>query len=165
MSSLATQYHPFLFLLLMLCALAELGLGVYLVVAGYEHEYWPSGRYKALLILFLFDAAWTVLFSSAYLLWCVEGGRRFLADVASSVVWLVITTVLWGAAAGLWHNTRTGGDCSGLPAISECRQTLTVEGLGWAQFSLSALTMLSTLAWMQQSRLKRKLDARLGAMV
>ena len=39
-----------------------------------------------------------------------------------------------------------------------CRETLTIEGLGWAQFSLSALTMLSTIAWMQESRWKRRLD-------
>uniref|UniRef100_D8PPV2 MARVEL domain-containing protein n=2 Tax=Schizophyllum commune (strain H4-8 / FGSC 9210) TaxID=578458 RepID=D8PPV2_SCHCM len=157
-TKLSTQYHPFLFLLLMLCAMAELGLGVFLIVTGYEHEYWPSSRYRALLILFLFDAAWTIFFSSAYLLYCLEGGRRLLADIASSVIWLIMTTTLWGAAAGLWHNTRTGGDCTGQPAISECRETLTIEGLGWAQFSLSALTMLSTIAWMQESRWKRRLD-------
>ena len=47
-TKLSTQYHPFLFLLLMLCAMAELGLGVYMIVTGYEHEYWPSSRYRAL---------------------------------------------------------------------------------------------------------------------
>ena len=117
-TKLSTQYHPFLFLLLMLCAMAELGLGVFMIVTGYEHEYWPSSRYKALwvnhyfgirgerlttstrLILFLFDAAWTIFFSSAYLLYCLEGGRRLLADIASSVVWLMMTTTLWVRAGG-----------------------------------------------------------------
>ena len=47
-TKLSAQYHPFLFLLLVLCAMAELGLGVFMIVTGYEHEYWPSSRYKAL---------------------------------------------------------------------------------------------------------------------
>ncbi|KAF5374434.1 hypothetical protein D9615_009041 [Tricholomella constricta] len=111
-------YHPALFTVMACSALAELGLTAFLVSAGNEHNTWPSSRYHALLILFLFNAAWTVLFSTAYLLWFVEGASHLLASIASSVVWLLITSVLWGTAAGVMHNTRTGGNCAGRATIS-----------------------------------------------
>ena len=70
---------------------------------------------------------------------------HFLASVATSVWWLFLTTALWvsrlrveqvagreimlglaqGIATGLFHNTRMGGICDGLPPISRweaCRR-------------------------------------------
>lgn len=110
------SYHPWLFTLITCSALAELGLTAFLVCAGNEHHTWPSPRYHALwvlssglkdlrtdgppfsvvsLILFVFNAAWTTLFSTAYVLWFIDGATHFLANIASSVVWLLLTSVLW----------------------------------------------------------------------
>ena len=47
------------------------------------------------LIMFCFNAAWTVLFSTTYMLWYVDGASHFLANVASSVFWLLATSALW----------------------------------------------------------------------
>ena len=47
------------------------------------------------LILFCFNAAWTTLFSTSYMLWYVDGASHLLANVASSVFWLFATSVLW----------------------------------------------------------------------
>jgi len=47
--------------------------------------------------MFLFNASWTLLFSTAYLLYMVDGTSHVLADVASSVFWLVVTTALWAS--------------------------------------------------------------------
>lgn len=47
------------------------------------------------LILFLFNAVWTVAFSTAYMLWIVDGAVHLLASIASSVIWLLISSVLW----------------------------------------------------------------------
>lgn len=112
-SFIKTNYHPFLFALMTFSALAELGITAFLVSAGNEHNTWPSPRYHSLcvnnfhienilkllfhssLILFLFNAAWTTLFSTAYMLWISYGASHILASVASSVIWLLATTVLW----------------------------------------------------------------------
>lgn len=121
--------------------------------------------------MFCFNAAWTTLFSTTYLLWYVDGTSHFLANVASSVVWLIITSALWvricrkigrnqklirqshqGSAAGIMHNTRTGGDCARRATISRCRQSLTVEALGWTEFGLCALVMLTTCLWVHSNR-------------
>lgn len=38
------------------------------------------------------------MFGTAYLLWIVDGAVHLLASIASSIIWLVITTVLWVSA-------------------------------------------------------------------
>lgn len=55
------------------------------------------------LIMFLFNAVWTTLFSTAYLLWIMDGAIHFLASVASSVIWLLLTSVLWVCTHVLPH--------------------------------------------------------------
>lgn len=130
------------------------------------------------------------MFGTAYLLWIVDGAVHFLASIASSIVWLVITTVLWvsalindtltsayktallqGVAAGMMHGTRAGGDCNWISAssgfvntsspcpqpqdlssVSSCRETLTVEAVGWVEFGLCALTLLATCMWLRTSK-------------
>ncbi|KAI3621852.1 hypothetical protein WG66_015354 [Moniliophthora roreri] len=146
------HYHPLLFALMTLSAAAELGLAAFIVSVGNESGMWDSTKYHALLILFLFNSSWTLLFSTAYMMYVFDGGARFLADVASSVMWLLLTGVLWGTGAGILHNTRVGGDCAGTPSISPCRQSLTVEALGWAEFGLCTLNLLLTCAWIISNR-------------
>ena len=112
---LRAEYHPFLFTLMTLTAAAELGLAAFLISTGNEARSWASSSYHSLsvphrskcrprltdshlrssLILLCFSAAWTVLFSTAYVLWVVDGAVHLLAQVASSVAWLLLTAVLW----------------------------------------------------------------------
>lgn len=68
------------------------------------------------IILFCFNGAWTTLFGSTYLLWLVrylssglyassrrdhlslwqvDGAGHILANVVSSLAWLLVTSVLW----------------------------------------------------------------------
>ncbi|KAH9898414.1 hypothetical protein C8Q73DRAFT_684802 [Cubamyces lactineus] len=175
-SPIRANYHPFLFTLMTLTATAELGLTTFLITAGNEAQTWSSPRYHSLsvsrpskcrprltenhvnpsLILLCFSSAWTLLFCGAYVLWVVDGAVHLLAQVASSVFWLLLTSVLWGVGAGLMHNTRSGGDCAGRPPLSRCRQTLTVEALGWTEFSLCCATLAATLLWMRTGLGKRR---------
>lgn len=48
MPFLEAHYHPFLFAMMMLCSIAELGLTSFLISAGNENGTWPSPRYHAL---------------------------------------------------------------------------------------------------------------------
>lgn len=111
--TMRANYHPFLFTLMTLTATAELGLTAFLISAGNEAQTWASPRYHSLsvprrskchprltesrssLILLCFSSAWTLLFSGAYVLWIVDGAVHLLAQVASSVIWLLLTAVLW----------------------------------------------------------------------
>lgn len=83
-----------------------------------------------------------------------------------------------GAAAGMMHNTRTGGDCNWIPnssgfvgevlscdqpqdlSVSRCRETLTVEAVGWVLFGLCALTLLATCLWVRTSKRSYVSDSR-----
>ncbi|KAH9835572.1 uncharacterized protein C8Q71DRAFT_724229 [Rhodofomes roseus] len=143
--------HPYLFTLMTLTATTELGLTAFLISAGSQTYTWASPGYYSLLILVCFMAAWTVLFSGAYVLWALDGGVHLLANVASSVIWLLITSVLWGAGAGLMHSSRVSSNCPESASITRCRQTVTVEALGWTEFGLCCLTLGATLFWLRQS--------------
>ena len=48
MPFLEAHYHPFLFGLMTLSGIAELGLTSFLISAGNENETWPSPRYHSL---------------------------------------------------------------------------------------------------------------------
>ncbi|KAG2149976.1 hypothetical protein BD769DRAFT_1344835 [Suillus cothurnatus] len=175
MAYIKAHYHPFLFILITMCAMAELGLTAYLISVGNESRNWPSARYHSLqdafsLILFEFNAVWTTLFGAAYMLWIVDGAVHLLASIASSIIWLAITSTLWGAAAGMMHNTRSGGDCNWIAngsasantvlpcdasqelSVSSCRETLTVEAVGWVLFGLCVLTLFATCMWVRTSK-------------
>ena len=52
-----------------------------------------------------------------------------------------------GVGAGLLHMTRGGGGCEGQPALSRCRQALTIEALGWTELGVCGCTLLLTLIW------------------
>ncbi|KAH9946634.1 hypothetical protein B0H21DRAFT_391650 [Amylocystis lapponica] len=141
--------HPYLFTLMTLTAMAELGLTAFLICAGNEIHTWASPGYYSLLVLLCFEATWTLVFSGAYVLWVVDGAMHVLANVASSVIWLLLTAVLWGAGAGLMHGSRVDVNCPDLVPISQCRQTVTVEALGWTEFALCCITLIATLLWLR----------------
>ncbi|KIO08252.1 hypothetical protein M404DRAFT_343517 [Pisolithus tinctorius Marx 270] len=152
MPYIKAHYHPILFALITVCAMAELGLAAFLISAGNENNNWPSDRYHSVLILFEFNAVWTTLFGIAYLLWIIDGAIHFLASIASSIIWLLVTTILWGAAAGVMHGARSGGNCNWISAVSGCRETLSVEAIGWIEFALCVLTLLATCMWVRTSK-------------
>ncbi|KAJ7788472.1 hypothetical protein B0H14DRAFT_3087245 [Mycena olivaceomarginata] len=128
MSFAEAHYHPFLFTMMILVGLAEAGL--------------TAPRYHSLLLFILFNACWTMLFAVAYMLWLVDGAKHLLANIASSIFWLTVTATLWGVSAGVFHYTRTGGNCPTSPTISRCRQSLTVEALAWAEFAFGGRAVL-----------------------
>lgn len=47
------------------------------------------------LTLLCLEAVWTLLFTLGYMFWVIDGGARLLANVASSIIWLLLTAALW----------------------------------------------------------------------
>ncbi|KAI0732377.1 hypothetical protein C8Q72DRAFT_774428 [Fomitopsis betulina] len=164
--------HPYLFTVMTLTAMTELGLTAFLVSAGTQSYTWASPGYYSLcvpqsnrgllnaprcrLILTCFMAAWTIVFAGAYVLWALDGGTHLLANVASSVIWLLLTSVLWGTGAGLMYSSRVSHNCPKSASITRCRQLVTVEALGWAEFGVCCITLGATLLWLRQGISKRK---------
>ena len=136
------------------------------------------------LILLCFEAAWTLLFTTGYMLWVLDGAVYQLANVASSVIWLLLTAILWVRMPSLVVSTRTDRSMEGcrcrlhtqrpcehqLPTplsvcrtqiallmsaercACSCRQSLTVEALGWTEFALCLVTSIATVAWLYTGR-------------
>ncbi|KAH8120338.1 hypothetical protein DFH11DRAFT_1559613 [Phellopilus nigrolimitatus] len=155
-ASQSIHYHPFFFLLMALVAMTELGLTSFLINAGNDSDTWPTPQYHSLLIFFCFNAVWTTLFATSYILWIVDGAVHVLASIASSVAWLFVNTMLWAISSGIMLHTRGGGNCAGVPTISRsCRQSLTVMALGWTELGLSIATLLATCFWVRASRRRR----------
>ncbi|TFK30467.1 hypothetical protein FA15DRAFT_9720 [Coprinopsis marcescibilis] len=152
MSLVEVQYHPLLFSTMALLAMTELGLTAYLINAGNEHNSFPSEKYQALLITYCFAASWTTLFSATYIIWFFDKSGHLLANIASSVAWLLASAILWGATSGLMHFARPGGNCARQPTLSICRQMLAVEALGWTECGVIFLTAFATCFWMYASR-------------
>ncbi|KAF7314270.1 hypothetical protein MKEN_00899600 [Mycena kentingensis (nom. inval.)] len=142
-------YHPFLFTLIMLVAMAELGLSAFWV---HQIKDAPSSRFKSLIIFILFNSSWTVLFAGAYVFWIIDGALHGLASIGSSGIWLTITAVLWGVAAGLFRDERGGGNCNGEPAISDCREFMALEAMAWTEMGLCILTLIAACFWVRSSR-------------
>ncbi|KAJ7288349.1 hypothetical protein C8J57DRAFT_513507 [Mycena rebaudengoi] len=142
-------YHPFLFTLIALVAMAELGLSAFWV-HQVQHE--ESNRFRSLVIFILFNSVWTTLFAGAYVFWIVDGALHGLASIGSSGIWLTITAILWGVAAGLFHPERGGSDCKGEPAISPCRETLALEAMAWTEMGLCIITLFAACFWVRSSR-------------
>ncbi|KAF8208933.1 hypothetical protein K438DRAFT_1515421, partial [Mycena galopus ATCC 62051] len=143
-------YHPFLFTLIALVGAAALGLSAFWV---HQIQNDPSSRFKSLIILFLFNSCWTVLFAEhIYIYSLYSGAMHELASVGSSGIWLSITAILWGVAAGLFDPVRGGGNCNGTPAISSCRELLALEALGWTEMGLCILTLLAACFYVRGSR-------------
>jgi hypothetical protein len=141
--------HPFVFTLLGLVAAADVGLLGYLF-NQYDGQGWFAGRdgssssrVRSVMIFTLFTASWTTLFAFAAVVFVFSGSLSFFASIASSIVWLIITIILWAVSTSLFHNIRDGGDCQGQPIISLCRQLETVEALGWTALGLSAIAILA----------------------
>ncbi|EPT04309.1 hypothetical protein FOMPIDRAFT_1021973 [Fomitopsis schrenkii] len=139
-----------------LTAMTELGLTAFLISAGSQSYTWASPGYYSLLILTCFMAAWTIVFAGAYVVWALDGGIHLLANVASSVIWLLLTSVLWGSGAGLMYSSRVSSSCHKSASITRCRQLVTVEALGWAEFGVCCITLGATLLWLRQGISKRK---------
>ncbi|KAJ7109718.1 hypothetical protein C8R43DRAFT_1099762 [Mycena crocata] len=143
-------YHPFLFTLIALLAMAELGLSAFWV-HQVQHE--SSNRFRSLVILFLFNSVWTTLFAGAYVFWIIDGALHGLASIGSSGIWLTITAILWGVAAGLFHPLTCQPTYSMLlRQIFRCRETLALEAIGWTEMGLCILTLLAACFWVRSSR-------------
>jgi preprotein translocase subunit SecG len=141
----------FMYSILTIFALAEIGVTAYLIDHFTKVGY-PSSRYRSLTIFLLFNACWTAFFGLAYIIFVAAGVLKRLARLTASLAWLTITLILWVIAASLYTDPTRGGRgeqmCRGLPALDICRKTQAAQALAWTIFAFCILTMIvSILSW------------------
>ncbi|KAG8936190.1 hypothetical protein FRC00_009575 [Tulasnella sp. 408] len=140
-------YHPILFILLTAVGAAELGLVAYLIHT-FDRDGYPGGRggytsddFKARLDYLMFCAVWTVFFGLAYVAFIFARAMFFLASIASSALWLLMTIIFWAVGAELWRQVS-------------CRELQTVEALAWTALALAAVTFIVSLFAISSTRRK-----------
>ncbi|KAH9984677.1 hypothetical protein BJV74DRAFT_586411 [Russula compacta] len=157
MLQFATDYirkrnHSVLFALAVSSAAVELGLTVYVMVAGSRLR---GASYPSLPIIFLFDALWTILYTSTCILWLTKGSLDPLANLFSSIFWIFAAAVVWGSAFGLVHNTRASKSCRGIPSDLYCSHYLSPGSLAWMKFALCVVSLVLASVWVRASRTGR----------
>jgi len=157
MATTTGGYHHFLFLLIAIFSIVVLGLSAFLISHWNSLGFYPppaesSYSYKSVIDFVLFTAVWTTLFAVALTFFIFGGAFAWLASVANSAVWLVITAVFWGVSAGLFHDVRGAGDCLHAPANSYCRQAQAVEAISWLEFALCIITLIASVHWVGSTR-------------
>ena len=141
--------EAFMYCLLTLIAIAEIGVTAFLI-DHFTRIGYPSSRYRSLTIFLLFNAVWTTLFGLIYIGFVAAGKLRRLARLSASLGWLSITTLLWLIAASLYTDPLRGGRgramCWNLPALDICRETQAAQALAWTAFALCIVTMIVSIA-------------------
>ncbi|KAI0271371.1 hypothetical protein BC834DRAFT_859169 [Gloeopeniophorella convolvens] len=150
MDTTQTRPYPILFALAVAFAAGELGLTAFLLAGGGTGPW-----YDVLLILLLFDAIWTVLFSSTYVLWSTHGGLHLLADLTSSIFWIFAAAFCWGLVAGFAQSSKAEG-CARHPSSFRCSRRLSIGSLAWIEFALCAMTLALAAMWVRASRKNRR---------
>jgi hypothetical protein len=108
-----SKSYPVLFTLAVSSSAVQLCLTAYLIVAGSRTNQWRAASYHSLfvvstlflylasdqlscrLILFLFDAIWTILFPSTYVLCFTRGSLHLLANIFGSIFWIFAAAIVW----------------------------------------------------------------------
>jgi len=154
--------YPFILLLLLLVAAAQLGLTAFLITC-FDHNGWPGQRdsgpliVKALIFMFVVVSAWTVLGSLLFVAFGDESNPFFTG--VTCLGWLAVTLLFWLIPTVLFHVIREGDLCVGQPAISLCREFMAVEALGWTALILSVFALgAGAAAWFRGSRARRRYD-------
>lgn len=148
--------EAFMYSLLTLIAIAEIGVTAFLI-DHFTRTGYPSSRYRSLTIFLLFNAVWTTLFGILYIAFVAAGRLKHLARLTASLGWLSITTLLWLIAASLYTDPLRGGRgramCWNLPALDICRETQAAQALAWTAFALCIVTMIVSIAsWHEDDR-------------
>ncbi|KAI0257638.1 hypothetical protein BJV78DRAFT_1163982 [Lactifluus subvellereus] len=134
---------PVLFTLAVSSSAVQLGLTAYLIVASSHTgtNQWRGDSYRTLLVLFLFDALWTILLMG-----------HLLENIFGSIFWIFAAAIVWGSAMGFVHNTKTRKSCRGIPSDIYCSHYLSPESLAWVEFMLCVVTLIIALMWVRASR-------------
>lgn len=150
---MSASLHYFIYCLIAIVAIAELILTIFLFNEDVQDRSFHGVEYHNLLIVSIGASAWTIFFGFMYALMIRAWLVHFLDNVAISLWWLLFTSTVWAATMGLFHKTRTGNVCDGLPLLSNCRQSLTVESLGWTELGLCLFTICTTWVWVTDESL------------
>ncbi|KAG8896654.1 hypothetical protein FRC00_005590 [Tulasnella sp. 408] len=131
------KYHPVLFTLITVIALALIALTCW---QHHQQEIAPLGRSLIRTLDFLiFLSCWTALFGAIFVALGHTGRCGTVASHATHVFWLFITWSMWLIGAALFSSRLNQIGCGRTPV--RCNVNHAIEGLSWAEFAICFIIM------------------------
>ncbi|RXW17497.1 hypothetical protein EST38_g8357 [Candolleomyces aberdarensis] len=104
----------------------------------------PFGSVRVRVRYILFCSIWTIVMGTAFLVFLVLGS--VMSSVAAHFIFLIITFILWVAAAAAITESLGGGlSCSHQNYFTYCGQLNAVEGFAWLIWILVTITLIMVI--------------------
>jgi hypothetical protein len=138
--------HPFVFGLIILFSIIELSISAWLTSRYNLRHNSPNTSTTTTVRFILFSSVWTILLSFAYSFVFQLWTYKPFAGTLSHLIFLVLTWILWLAAAAS-ITTNLGGtlDCKNQSLFDYCGQLNALMAFSWLTWSLITLALILIL--------------------
>ncbi|TFK21644.1 hypothetical protein FA15DRAFT_672402 [Coprinopsis marcescibilis] len=145
--SAVRRAHPILFGSIVLFALIEMCIAAWLTAKYNANHNYPFGSVRTRVRYILFCSIWTVFVGTIFLvLFMVTSAGSIFTSVAAHFIFLLITFILWIAAAASITESLGGGlSCSHQNFFAYCGQLNAVEGFAWLVWILVTAALIMVL--------------------
>jgi hypothetical protein len=145
--STVRRAHPILFGSIVLFSLIEMCVAAWLTAKYNGNHNYPFGSVRMRVRYILFCSIWTALLGSIFLvLFLVTSAGSIFTSVAAHFVFLLITFILWIAAAAAMTQALGGGlSCSHQNLWAYCGQLNAVEGFAWLVWILVTIALIMVI--------------------
>jgi len=138
--------HPITFGLIILFGIFELSLSAWLTARFADRHDESNGSERDRVHFVLFTSAWTVILSVFYSILFYHSKTGILVSVASHLVFLLFTWILWTASAASVTQLLGGGlNCSTQKEFVYCSQLNALEGFAWVEWGLITFAVFFVL--------------------
>ncbi|KAG7451975.1 uncharacterized protein BT62DRAFT_940988 [Guyanagaster necrorhizus] len=136
--------HTITFGLLILFAIITLSISAWLTSEFNKHGHQNGISQRDRVRYVLFASTWTIVFSTFYLvLFLYSATGSVLISIASHLIFLFLTWVIWtAAAAAITQNLGGGLNCKTQDVFVYCSQLNALEAFCWIEWVLVTLAIL-----------------------
>ncbi|KJA19174.1 hypothetical protein HYPSUDRAFT_44414 [Hypholoma sublateritium FD-334 SS-4] len=138
--------HPIAFGMLLVFSIIEMCISAWITAKYNAHHNFPNTGTRARVRYILFTSIWTIIFGSVYMAVFLVAVNHVLSSIASHVIFLSVTWILWLAAAAAITQTLGGSlNCANDSFFVYCGQLNALEGFAWLIWVLLTLILIAVL--------------------
>ncbi|KAF8221795.1 hypothetical protein L208DRAFT_1462280 [Tricholoma matsutake] len=147
MDTVVRRGHPIAFSILLLFSIIEIAISSWLVSRYNSHHNYRNFTNRDRVRYTLFASTWTVVGSIFYLILFLHSpDGSILTSVASHLVFLSLTWIIWTAAAISITTMLSGGlNCSTQKTFVYCGQLNALEGFAWMIWIIVTVVLIIVL--------------------
>lgn len=146
MDAVMRKGHPIMFGAIVVFSIIEMCIAAWITAKYNAHHNDPNSGLRARVRFTLFVSVWTVLFGSAYFVLFFTMAGSMITSVASHLVFITITWILWLAAAAALTQSLGGAlQCSVQTKFVYCGHLNALEGFAWLIWVLLCFMLIFIL--------------------